>query len=132
MAERLITLAQLREQLDAVVAAVEHGETVVVIGDQPGQAPVPRIVLMPAAHGQPAVEQPAPAPAAKEESRPVEATVGGVAGGLVAGAGTTLSSITGNPSVEKGARRLGRRLGRALAVGLDALDAPQKPPPGKP
>lgn len=132
MAERLVTLAQLRERLDAVVEAVEQGETVVVIDDQPGQAPVRRIVLVSAAvHGQPAGEQPGTAPAAKDEPRAVEATVGGVAGGLVAGAGTTLSSLTGNPSVEKGARRLGRRLGRALAVGLDALDAPKKQPPAK-
>jgi antitoxin (DNA-binding transcriptional repressor) of toxin-antitoxin stability system len=104
MAERLVTLAQLRERLDAVVEAVEQGETVVVIDDQPGQAPVRRIVLVSAAiHGQPAGEQPGAAPAAKEEPRAVEATVGGVAGGLVAGAGTTLSSLTGNPSVERSA-----------------------------
>ena len=54
------------------------------------------------------------------------------AGGLVAGAGTTISSLTGNAGVAKGARRFGRRLGRALAVGLDALGEEKGPPAKKP
>lgn len=119
MAERLVTLTELKEKLEEIIASVEGGETVVLIADRPGQPPARRVLLVgAAAYGL----SPAPAPSAP----PVEATVGGVAGGLVAGTGTTISSLTGNPNVAKGARKLGRRLGRALAVGIDALNEPKK------
>jgi antitoxin (DNA-binding transcriptional repressor) of toxin-antitoxin stability system len=116
MTERLVTLTELREQLDALLAAVEGGETVVLVDDRPDAVHRQRVVLLAAERYRRLVPEEAPSSGA-----PVEAKVGGVAGGLVAGAGTTISSITGKPEMARGARRLGRRLGRALAVGLDAL-----------
>jgi len=117
VAERLVTIAELREQLERVLALVANGETVVVVDEVDGDVQRRHAVLIADAvyqqlrgHGD-----------AQGDHTPVEAKVGGVAGGLVAGAGTTISSLTGNADVAKGARRFGRRLGRALAVGLDAL-----------
>ncbi|MGI8913564.1 MAG: hypothetical protein ACR2JY_07235 [Chloroflexota bacterium] len=118
MAERLVTLTQLRDNLDAIVDVVQRGETVVLVNDEPGQPPTRRVVLIAAA----AYARLAP----PEHDKAVEATVGGVAGGLVAGTGTTLSSLTGNPVMAKSARKLGRRVGRALAAGMDALNEPKK------
>jgi len=115
MAERLVTRTELQDNLDAILASVQRGETVVLIDDEPGQPPVRRVVLV----GATAYAQLSGTP---HESHNVEAAIGGV----VAGTGTTLSSLTGNPAVAQGARKLGRRLGRALSVGMDALNEPKK------
>jgi hypothetical protein len=121
MAERLVTLAQLRDNLEAIIDVVQRGETVVLVEDQAGAPPVRRIVLLGAlAYGRLAGIEPEP------NAKPVEAKVGGVAGGVVAGTGATLSSLTGNPGMAKGARKLGRRVGRALAAGIDAMQEPKK------
>ena len=122
MAERLVTLAQLREGLEDLLRQVEAGETVVLVDGPPGAERQRAVLLGAAAHAHLASAAPGPG---------VDATVAGVAGGLVAGAGATISSVTGQPAVAKGARRLGRRLGRALGVGIDALTEDQgkgKPP----
>jgi hypothetical protein len=119
MAERLVTLSQLHDSLEAIIDVVQRGETVVLIDDQVGERPVRRVVLLGAqAYGR--------LTGTEHDAKPVEATVGGVAGGLVAGTGTTLSSLTGNPGMAKGARKLGRRVGRALAAGMDAMNEPKK------
>jgi len=119
MAERLVTLAQLRDNLEAIIDVVQRGETVVLVEDQAGAPPVRRIVLL----GAPAYARLA---GIDPDAKPVEAKVGGVAGGVVAGTGATLSSLTGNPGMAKGARKLGRRVGRALAAGIDAMQEPKK------
>jgi hypothetical protein len=121
MAQRLITRTELAANLGPILDSVERGETVVLIDDTPGKPPAPRVALVSAA----AFEQITGTPLGTHK---VEATVGGVAGGLVAGAGTAVSSVTGNPAVAQGARKLGRRFGRALAVGIDALNEPKRPP----
>jgi hypothetical protein len=119
MAERLVTLAQLHDNLDAIIDVVQRGETVVLIDDQGGTGPARRIVLLGAqAYGS--------LVGTESAGKHVEATVGGVAGGVVAGTGATLSSLTGNPGMAKGARKLGRRVGRALAAGIDAMNEPKK------
>ena len=119
MAERLITLTQLHDRLDAIIDVVERGETVVLIDDQAGAGPARRIVLLSAkAYGR--------LSGTESDDKHVEATVGGVAGGVVAGTGATLSSLTGTPGMAKGARKLGRRVGRALAAGIDAMNEPKK------
>lgn len=119
MAERLVTLTQLHERLDAIIDVVERGETVVLVDDQAVGRPARRVVLVSAqAYGR--LTGPA------SDSKHVDATVGGVAGGVVAGTGATLSSLTGNPGMVKGARKLGRRVGRALAAGIDAMQDPKK------
>lgn len=119
MAERLVTATELRDNLDALVQHVEAGETVVLVSDAPGQAAGRRVVLLSAAAY-------ANLAGPKPDEKTVEAKVGGVAGGLVAGTGAALSSVTGNPGMAKDARSLGRRIGRALAVGINALDEPKK------
>ena len=116
MTTRQVTAAELGAELADLLAAVEAGETVVVVETNAEGQRVQRAVLLGAkAYQQLAGEE------THEPGPPVEARVGGVAGGLVAGAGTTIASISGKPGVAKGAQRLGRRLGRALAVGLDAM-----------
>lgn len=121
MAQRLVTRAELEAKLDSILDSVERGETVILVDDQPGRPPSRRVALVSAA----AFDQLTGSP---HESHKVEKTVGGVAGGLVAGTGTAVSSLTGNPAVAQGARKLGRRFGRALAVGIEALNEPKKPP----
>ncbi|HEV7214074.1 MAG TPA: hypothetical protein VGP33_03035 [Chloroflexota bacterium] len=121
MAERLVTRGELQANLGPILDSVERGETVILIDDAPGRPPARRVALVNAA----AYAQITGAP---PESHKVETTVGGVAGGLVAGAGTAVSSVTGNPAMARGARKLGRRFGRALAVGIDALNEPKQPP----
>jgi len=121
MAQRLVTRPELEANLGPILDSVERGETVIVIDDAPGQPPARRVALVSAA----AFDQ---VTGTAQESHRVETTVGGVAGGLVAGAGTAVSSVTGNPAMAQGARKLGRRFGRALAVGIDALNEPKQPP----
>lgn len=117
MGTRHVTAAELAAGLPELLASAEAGETVVVVEANGEGQHVQRVVLLGAA----AYQRLAGEEAAHEAGPPVEARVGGVAGGLVAGAGTTIASISGKPDVAKGAQRLGRRLGRALAVGLDAM-----------
>lgn len=121
MAERLITRAELQANLGPILDSVERGETVILIDNQPGRPPSRRVALVSAA----AFDQVMGAP---HDRHKVETTVGGVAGGLVAGTGSAVSSLTGNPAVAQGARKLGRRLGRALAVGMHAMNEPKQPP----
>jgi len=124
----LVTIAELRDQLERVLAEVANGETVVVVDEVDGAVQRRHAVLIADA----VYQQLRGDGDAEEDHTTVEAKVGGVAGGLVAGAGTTISSLTGNAGVAKGARRFGRRLGRALAVGLDALGEEKGPPAKKP
>lgn len=120
MAERLVTLAELQGELEALLKRVEEGETLVLVDDQPGAPRRRRVALVRAAVYDQAIGRPA---------HDVEAKVGGVAGGLVAGAGATLGSVTGRPEMTKGARKLGRRVGRALAAGVEALHTPKDQEP---
>jgi len=118
MAERLVTLAELQAGLEDMLKRVEEGETLVLVDDQPGATARRRVALVRAAVYDQAIGRP---------PHEVEAKVGGVAGGLVSGAGATLGSVTGNPEMAKGARKLGRRVGRALAAGVEALHTPKEP-----